>query len=149
MSGSLAMECEPCRFSATCVVQPPSPYYRPHFGFSDMLVSDTNSRKHIAKFHHISRQPVRSSYFVSALGGLSTFRKHLSVLISPQNLSRHERLPIMVGTTLAVGNKLQNWPHYSAKEQHYSANKGFHLFHLTNDIIILTNGIINHDSIVN
>ena len=31
------MECEPCRFSTTFVVQPLSPYCRPHIGFSDIL----------------------------------------------------------------------------------------------------------------
>ena len=34
------MECELCRFSTTSVVQPPSPYCRPHVGFSK---SDTSA----------------------------------------------------------------------------------------------------------
>ena len=34
ISGSWAMECEPCRIPTTFVVQPRSPYYAPHIGLS-------------------------------------------------------------------------------------------------------------------
>ena len=37
ISGSWAMDCEPCRFSATFFVWPPSPNYRSHIGLSDDL----------------------------------------------------------------------------------------------------------------
>ena len=35
LSGSWAIECEPCRFSTTFVVQPRSQYCRPQNGFPD------------------------------------------------------------------------------------------------------------------